>query len=244
MAPGLCDPLAGIHAAFATLAALEERRATGRGQQVEVSMIDMAVNVAAEQILEYAVYGNLMTREGNRNPHAAPQGVYSCAASETWVAVSVSSDVEWQALKVAMGSPTWAGEPAFATMAGRQASHDRLDRALASWCAARSLDAALDELRAAGVPAEPVVHAYDIDNDEQMRSRGFWQPVTHPVVGTHRYPGWPMRLSGGPAQWYRCAAPLFGQHTEEVLKKELGLTEEQLAQLRDAKVIGDRPLGL
>jgi crotonobetainyl-CoA:carnitine CoA-transferase CaiB-like acyl-CoA transferase len=160
------------------------------------------------------------------------------------VAVSVSGDAEWQALKTALGSPEWADERALATVHGRKAAHRRLDDELAAWCATRSLESALAELRAVDVPAEPVVHSYAIDNDKQMRSRGFWQPVAHPIVGTHQYPGLPIRMSGGPAQWYRSPAPLLGQHTEEVLKKELGLTDEQLAELREAKVIGDRPLGL
>lgn len=244
IAPGLCDPLAGIHAAFAALAALEERRVTGRGQQVEVSMIDMAVNVAAEQILEYAAYGHLMTREGNRAPDAVPQGVYPCAEAETWVALSISGDGEWQALKTALDNPSWADEPALATVHGRHAAHARLDRELTAWCAGRSLGAVLAELRAVGVLAEPVVHSYAIDTDEQMCSRGFWEAVTHPVAGTHSYPGWPMLISGSPRQWYRSAAPVLGQHTEEVLTKELGLNQDQLAELRAAKIIGDRPLGL
>jgi crotonobetainyl-CoA:carnitine CoA-transferase CaiB-like acyl-CoA transferase len=244
MAPGLCDPLAGIHSTFAILAALEERRATGRGQQVEVSMVDMAVNVAAEQILEHDVYGQLMTREGNGSPEAAPQGAYLCADTETWVALSISNDAEWEGLKTALGDPSWADDPTLATTNGRRSAHVRLDEELASWCAARPLDSVLAELHAAGVPAEPVVHAYAIDTDQQMQARGFWESVDHPIVGTHRYPGWPIRLSGGATQWYRSAAPLLGQHNEEVFKKELGLTDEQLAELREVKVIGDRPLGL
>lgn len=242
MVPGLCDPLAGIHAAFATLAALEERRASGRGQQVEVSMIDMAVNVAAEQIVEYAVYGNLMTRQGNRDAKVAPQGAYSCADRQTWIALSVSNDAEWLALKTALGNPRWADEPALATAEGRN-RHRGLDDEVAAWCAARPLDSALAALREAGVPAEPVAPSYAIDTNEQMQARAFWQPVAHPVVGTLQYPGWPIRLSRGPVQWYTSAAPLLGQHTEEVLK-ELGLTDEQLADLREASVIGDRPRGL
>ena len=243
IAPGLCDPLAAIHAAFAILAALEERRATGRGQQVEVSMIDIAVNVAAEQILEHAAYSHLMTREGNRNANAAPQGAYPCTEPQTWVALSVSTDAEWAGLKTALGNPSWADEPALASVDGRYA-HSGLEEGLAAWCAERPLDAALAALRANGVPAEPVVHSYAIDTDEQMRARGFWEPVEHPIVGTHRYPGWPMRLSGGPAQWYRCAAPLLGQHNEEVLTKELGVTDDELANLRQANVIRERPRDL
>jgi crotonobetainyl-CoA:carnitine CoA-transferase CaiB-like acyl-CoA transferase len=244
MAPGLCDPLAGIHAAFAALAALEERRATGRGQQVEVAMIDMAVNVAAEQILEHSLYGHLMTRQGNRSPDAAPQGVYPCAEPETWLAVSVSHDAEWEALKTALGRPAWAEHPTLSTLSGRHDAHDQLDHLLATWCQTQTLDRALSTLRAAGVPAEPVVHAYAIDTDAQMQARRFWQPITHPVVGTQHYPGSPTRLSGGPTRNHHTPAPLLGQHTEEILRKDLGLNESQLTELRHAKIIGERPIGL
>jgi crotonobetainyl-CoA:carnitine CoA-transferase CaiB-like acyl-CoA transferase len=241
--PGMCDPLAGVHAAFAVLAALEERRATGEGQEIELSMIDMAVNVAAEQIVENAVYGNLLTRDGNRGPTAVPQGVYACATPGTWIALAVETDAHWQALCVALGSSALGADATLVHAAGRRAAQDRLDRELGAWCAGRALGDVLTALRDAGVPAEPVVSGYDIDSDEQMLARRFWEEVDHPVVGTVRYPGWPMRLSGGPDRWYRSPAPLLGQHTEEVLSKELGLGPEALQSLREAHVIGDRPVG-
>jgi crotonobetainyl-CoA:carnitine CoA-transferase CaiB-like acyl-CoA transferase len=118
---------------------------------------------------------------------------------------------------------------------------DRIDKELASWSARRTLDDALAVLRGAGVPAEPVAWPYDLDQDEQLRARDFYEEVDHPVVGRQRYPGWPMRLSGGPTRWYRSPAPLLGQHTEEVLREELGLNEEELAALREAHVIGTQP---
>ena len=102
--------------------------------------------------------------------------------------------------------------------------------------------AALDALGAA--VAQPVVPAYAIDEDHQMQARGFWEPVVHPVVGEHRYPGWPMRLSGSTGGWYRSPAPLLGQHNEEVLSDLLGLDAEAIDHLRQAGVIGERPLGL
>ena len=120
MAPGLCDPLAGVHGAFAVLAALEERRKTGRGQHIEVPMIDLAVNVSAEQILEFEVYGELMTRTGNRCLQAAPQGVYSCAGADEWLALSVTTEEQWKALCEAIGAPSWADDPELATI-----DHDR-----------------------------------------------------------------------------------------------------------------------
>jgi crotonobetainyl-CoA:carnitine CoA-transferase CaiB-like acyl-CoA transferase len=244
MSPGLCDPLAGIHASFAMLAALEEQRATGRGQDIEISMIDMAVNVAAEQVIEQHVYGHLMTRCGNHSPRSAPQGAYTCAGENEWVAVSISTDEEWSRLREALGAPAWAADPALESFAGRRSAVDRLDDELAAWAAARPLADALRVLRRAGVPAEPVVHSYAVDEDEQMRARGFWEPITHPLVGEVPYPGWPMKLSGDQGPWHRSPSPLLGQHTEEVLGKELGLGADEIASLREAGVIGDRPLGL
>ena len=242
MAPGLCDPLAGVHGAFAVLAALEERRKTGRGQHVEVPMIDLAVNVSAEQILEFEVYGELMTRSGNRCLQAAPQGVYSCAGDDEWLALSVTTQEQWKALCEAIGAQSWADDPEFATLHQRHAAHDRIDAEIGTWCSDHTLKAALDALGAA--VAQPVVPAYAIDEDHQMQARGFWEPVVHPVVGEHRYPGWPMRLSGSTGGWYRSPAPLLGQHNEEVLSDLLGLDAEAIDHLRRVGVIGERPLGL
>ncbi len=198
MAPGLCDPLAGVHGAFAVLAALEERRKTGRGQHVEVPMIDLAVNVSAEQILEFEAYGELMTRTGNRCLQAAPQGVYACAGADEWLALSVTTEEQWKALCEAIGAQSWAADPELATVDQRYAAHDRIDAEIGAWCAHQALSAALDALGAAG--AQPVVPAYAIDEDRQMQARGFWEPVIHPVVGEHRYPGMadaPLGRSGG-----------------------------------------------
>ena len=239
--PGVCDPLAGIHCAFAVVAALGQRRRTGEGQEIELAMLDLAVNVAVEQLLEFAAYDHLMTREGNRGPTAAPQGTYPCAEPEAWIALAVGTDDQWQALCGAAALPELGREAGLAHAEGRRAAHDRIDKELAAWSARRPLEEALAVLRRAGVPAEPVAWPYDIDQDEQLQARDFYQEVDHPVVGRQRYPGWPIRLSGGPVRWYRSPAPLLGQHTEEVLREELGVGEEELASLREAHVIGTRP---
>jgi crotonobetainyl-CoA:carnitine CoA-transferase CaiB-like acyl-CoA transferase len=240
--PGMCDPMAGAHGAFAVLAALEQRRATGEGQQVELSMIDMAANVAAEQVIEFAAYGHLMKRAENRGPSAAPQGVYRCAGPDAWIAVAVGTDVEWQALCRVLGRPDLGLDPLLTHADGRRAAHDRLDAHIESWCSGRARDEVLAALRDAAVPAEPVVSAYDADQDLQMLARAFWESLEHPVVGAQTYPGWPMRLASTPKRWHRSHAPLLGEHNEEVLGEELGLSAEELADLRAAHIIGDRPL--
>jgi crotonobetainyl-CoA:carnitine CoA-transferase CaiB-like acyl-CoA transferase len=242
MLAGICDALAGIHGAFAVLAALEQRSRTGEGQQIELAMLDLSVNIAVEQVLEYAAYGHLMTRQGNRGPTAAPQGAYPCVEPDTWLAVAVTTDREWQGLCRATANPQLAADEELSGLEGRRAAHDRIDREIASWSQSRTLEDALDTLRAAGVPAEPVASPCDIDHDQQMLARGFWEEVDHPVVGPQRYPGWPMRMSETHETWYRSAAPLLGQHNEEILCHELGFKDEDLAALRAMNVIGDRVL--
>jgi crotonobetainyl-CoA:carnitine CoA-transferase CaiB-like acyl-CoA transferase len=239
--PGICDPIAGGHAAFAVITALEHRARTGRGQHIELAMVDMAANLITEQIVEYELYGNLMRCDGNRSPTAAPQGVYPCDAPDTWVALCVPTDADWTALRQVLGDPAWARDLGLSTVDGRRDAHDTIDAGIASWSSARSQKDVLRLLGAAGVPAEPMMAAYDVDQDEQMNARGFWETVDHPVVGEVPYPGWPMRSSTRPDRWFRRPAPLLGQHNDEVLGGELGLTAAELSRLRHDGIIGDRP---
>jgi crotonobetainyl-CoA:carnitine CoA-transferase CaiB-like acyl-CoA transferase len=233
--PGACDPVAGAHAAFAVITALAHRARTGEGQHIELAMLDMASNLVAEQVVEYHAYGHLMTCEENRSRSAAPQGTYLCSNGE-WVALAVGSDASWMSLCALLG---WDAPSSMATLDGRQAAHDAIDDRVAAWCAARTQKEALGALGGAGVPAEPVVNAFDADKDEQMNARGFWEAVDHPLVGELRYPAWPMKMTPGPERWYRTPAPLLGQHNDEVLGA-LGVTPSELASLREDGVIGDR----
>ena len=110
----------------------------------------------------------------------------------------------------------------------------------AEWCAARTADDAAAALRAEGIAAEAMVRGYETLDDPQMRARGFFEPIDNPLVGPQEYPSWPMRMSAGPERYWTGPAPTLGQYTDEVLR-ELGVTDEQLARLRDEHVIGDIP---
>jgi crotonobetainyl-CoA:carnitine CoA-transferase CaiB-like acyl-CoA transferase len=241
--PGVCDPLAGMHSAFAILTALEHRARFGEGQEIEQAMIDLAGNLNIEQVLEYSAYGHLMERLGNGQPGPAHQGVYATCEDQQWVALRISTDQEWHTLQEALGSPEWAMDPDLDSAPGRRAASDRLDVELATWFAGLSQKDALSTLRATGVPAEPVVHSYDVDLDDQMNGRGFWEDVTHPIVGTKRFPAWPIRGASWGAPWFRRPAPLLGEHNDEVLSS-VGTTTEELATLRTDGIIGTRPNGL
>jgi crotonobetainyl-CoA:carnitine CoA-transferase CaiB-like acyl-CoA transferase len=244
---GPCDPLAGMHAAFAFLVALAEREARGEGVPVECAMVEGALNAAAEQVLEYSAYGRLLEREGNRAPHAAPQGLYPCRGSEPgaerWLALSVEGDAHWQGLCRVLGRPDWARDPALASLRGRRAAHDALDARLRPWFAAREREKCVEELVAEGVPAAPVADPRHASQHPQMAARGFYEELAHPVVGRQPIPGAPFRFASVP-RWLRSPAPLLGQHNREVLGRLLGLSAPELERLEAEGVIGTRPLGL
>jgi crotonobetainyl-CoA:carnitine CoA-transferase CaiB-like acyl-CoA transferase len=242
---GLCDPLSGLHAAVGLFVALAERERTGVGRLVESTMVEAALNIAAEQVVEYSASGNLLTRHGNRAARAVPQGAYRCAGGDQWVALSVEHDAHWRALGDALGTPEWATDPALADVTGRRCHEDRIDVAMSAWCASRDADTVVDALWAAGVPAARVTPPWDVHRNPQLAARQFFETLTHPLIGTHaRYPGWPFRPFVAGAPWHRRPAPVFGEHNEEVLVGVLGLTDTELAQLRADGVVGERPLGV
>lgn len=241
---GACDPLAGYHAVFVLLAALRWRERSGTGQLIEMPMIEVALNVTAGQVAEYERTGRLAGRQGNRGPEAAPQNVYACSGDEQWLALAVADDEQWLALRQVLGDPPWARDPALALDQGRRAAHDRIDEKLGAWFKERPLEETVDALAAAGVPAAPVVLPPDVVANPQLLARGFFEKLLHPVAGEQLYARPPLRLSGGPEWWYWRPPPLLGQHNDEVLGTELGLQPGELAGLRRAGVIGDRPAGL
>jgi crotonobetainyl-CoA:carnitine CoA-transferase CaiB-like acyl-CoA transferase len=242
---GPCDPLAGMHAAFALLLALEERSARGRGVHVECTMVEGALNAAAEQLVELTAYGRRMTREGNRSPAAAPQGLYPCLGSEPgreqWLALSVASDLQWAVLREVLGDPAWAVEPSLSTHAGRRARHDEIDAQLRPWIARRERSALVEELVARGVPAAPVADPRRVRDDPQLLHRGFFECFEHPVVGAHFAPAVPFRYASV-ERWLRTPAPTLGQHNREILRELCGLSDAEVDDLEAQGVIGNRPL--
>jgi crotonobetainyl-CoA:carnitine CoA-transferase CaiB-like acyl-CoA transferase len=222
------DPIAGIHGAFAVLAALDHRRRTGEGARLELPMAEVALNVAAEPVITWSASGTLLERDGNRSPRGAPQGAYACAGDDRWVALTVGSDDEWRRLVDVLGSPSWATTPELATRHGRRARHDDVDRELAQWFATRERDDVVAALVAAGVHAAPVWDQNRQHELPQLAARGFTQPLEHPIVGTVGHPGTGLRAAGFDLR-YRSHAPTVGEHTAEVLRDVLGLDDGEIA---------------
>jgi crotonobetainyl-CoA:carnitine CoA-transferase CaiB-like acyl-CoA transferase len=238
---GVCDPLAGAHTAFATLLALDARARTGEGMLVESVMVESALNVAAEAIVDYGAGAPAPGRLGNRGPDAAPQGVYPGSADDSWVALAVETDAQWDALVRVLGSPPWATDAALRTADGRRAHHDLLDEYLRAWTTGRTAELAAACLSAAGVPAEVVIAARDVLDNPQLRDRGLFETEHHPVTGPHPVPTLPFRFAHV-AQWLHAPSPTLGQHNDEVLGA-LGVDDKERDALRTRHVIGERLVG-
>jgi crotonobetainyl-CoA:carnitine CoA-transferase CaiB-like acyl-CoA transferase len=244
---GPMDPLAGTHATIALLLALEYRRRTGKGMLIESPMVFGALNIAAEQVIEYSAYGNLLTRDGSRDPRAAPQGVYRTAdplpdgSVDRWVLISVATDEQWHALRVVLGDPEWARDPALATRAGRRAAHDEIDGHLAAWCATRDSGEVADALSAAGVPTGVTLRQNETAGIPQLQARRFWERVEHPVLGGYTAQSYAARLASGPEVYNRRHAPMLGEHNTEILSGLLGLSGAQVGQLERDGIVGTSP---
>ncbi|WP_081288337.1 CaiB/BaiF CoA-transferase family protein [Mycobacterium asiaticum] len=240
---GACDPLAGVHAAFAVLAALNSAERTGTGQQVELPMLETVLNTTAIQPIEAEVYGKTLDRRGNRGHGGALQNIYRCAGADDWIAVSICDDGQWSALVELVGLAPFA-DAELTTTAGRRRRADEIDRRLQDWFAGQPLDATVERLAQAGVPAAPVVSPSLVTENAQLRARGFLESLDHPRTGTGLYPTPPFARLEGQREWLRRPPPTLGEHNEDVLRDQCGLTEEELARLAADGVIGTRPVGL
>jgi crotonobetainyl-CoA:carnitine CoA-transferase CaiB-like acyl-CoA transferase len=241
---GACDPLAGIHAAFAVVAALQFAERTGYGQLVELPMIETVLNATAVQPMEAEVFGVTLSRRGNRGHGEAIQNIYRCAGDDEWIAVTIRDDRQWFALAELMGQPSWSEDEGLATIARRRARADDIDRRLQEWFYGQELRCVVENLAGGGIPAAPVVSPSLVTENPQLRDRGFLESLEHPRTGPGLYPCPPFAPLAGQRRWLMRPPPTLGEHNEEVLCDSCGLTDEDLARLASSGVIGTRPKGL
>jgi crotonobetainyl-CoA:carnitine CoA-transferase CaiB-like acyl-CoA transferase len=234
---GPCDPIAGVHAALAFLVALEERDRTGRGVHVESTLAEAALNVGAEQIVEYDAYGVLLERDGNRSSGRAPQGLYPAVGGT--VALSIGSNEEWAALVSVVGAPPLAHSD-LSSHEARRRHHDELDAWLRDRIATEPAETLVDRLASAAAPAGLLRDPRLLSEHPQLAARGLFEPSDHPVVGSHPIPMLPFRFASV-ERWCRNPAPTVGQHNDEVLGELLGLSQEELESLTADRVIGTTP---
>ena len=234
------DPVNGLHAAGAVLAALWSRRSTGRGQFVDFSHLESMTSLIGEDMIGYSLSGRFRDRTGNRHSSAAPQGCYRCEGDDEWIAISVGSDEQWERLCGLMGRPELA-EGELAGYAGRRRRHDELDAAINGWTANRNKHELMALLQSEGVAAGAVQQIGEAAKDPQHEHEGYFQLQQYPGdAGSHLHPGLPFTLSDTP-MGLRSAAPDLGQHNRRTLVELLGVSQEDFDALERHRVIGQTP---
>jgi crotonobetainyl-CoA:carnitine CoA-transferase CaiB-like acyl-CoA transferase len=234
------DPVVGILSFGALMTALRRRLKTGSGCLVDLSQREVTTMLLGEAILDFSVTGRIAGTMGNRHRDMAPQGVYPCSGEDMWVAISVSSDEEWESLCRVMGQAHLASDSRFADPKSRRNNHDDIDLVISTWTKTQDHYQVMYLLQAQGVPAAPVLKGGEVVDDPHLESRGFWDVVNHPEAGTYKQVTTPWLLSKS-LRATSTPAPGLGEHNYQVLSGLLGLSKNEIDTLEQKGIIGNTP---
>jgi crotonobetainyl-CoA:carnitine CoA-transferase CaiB-like acyl-CoA transferase len=230
----IADIAAGMFAFQGMLGALIVRGRTGRGQRVDVGLLDSVTALLTYQASRLFATGESPVRAGNRHATIAPYDTFD--AADGVLVLAVGNDAQWQSLCTALGLPELAGDARYATNAGRVEQYPALRAALAPVFHRMRLEPLVSALRDAGVPCGAARSLAEAFEDPQIAARHMVEQVRHPTLGDISVLGIPTKLSETPG-CVVSAPPLLGQHTRQVLEGDLGITTDQTARLAADRII-------
>lgn len=231
----IADVLAGLSVTIGILAAFTKARETGKGQKVDVSLVDSVVS-AMENINQiYLADGRVPTRIGNRYEASYPYDAFQ--AKDGSFVIGCGNDSLFKKLSALMGMPELNDDPRFCTNKLRVINHAPLKEIMNAWLADKTVAEAVDLILGAGVPAGPILSIDQIAEDPHIvGARNMFVEIDHPIAGRQRITGNQIKFSDDPIKFER-TAPLLGQHSEEILKEFLGYTDEQIAALQESDAL-------
>jgi len=230
----LTDIMTGLYATSAILAALIHRQATGRGQVIDMALLDVQVAALANQAASYLATGIAPRRMGNAHPSIVPYE--DVPTADGYMILGAGNDGQFARFCAVVGRPEWAEDARFRTNKDRVANRAVLMEMIGAITRARPTAEWVAALESEAVPCGPINTIDRVFADEQVRARGIAVPVRHPVGADVTLVASPMRLSETPVT-YRSAPPLLGEHTREVLGGVLGLDAGTLDRLAGEGVI-------
>jgi len=230
----IADINSGLFTAIGILAALNSRHVTGKGQKVDVAMLDALVAILENAIARYVVTGEVPKPGGNRHPSIVPFEPFETLDGE--VVVAVGNDTLWAKFCQVIGREELINDERFKTNPLRNKNYDELRPLIAESMKKKTTAEWLKLLDEAGVPNGPINTIDKVLEDPQIKARDMIVEIEHPVAGKLKVPGVPIKLSATPGS-IRTPAPVLGQHTEEILKELLGYDDEKIQSLREANAI-------
>ncbi|ETX06132.1 MAG: hypothetical protein ETSY2_18995 [Candidatus Entotheonella gemina] len=233
------DAVAGLYGFGALATALYHRERTGEGQFIDLSMQEANFTFVGDAWIEYALTGQVRGAMGNRHATWAPHGIYPCMGEDQWVALAVENDSQWCELA---GKAAALREARFDTQAGRKQHEAALEAIISAWTRTQDKHDVSARLCAIGIPAAPVLNAFEVAADAALIERGHLVRVDHPETGPWVQSGVPAHFSRTPAG-VRQPAPLLGQHSAEVLHRLLGMPPDVYESLFAAGITGIRTSG-
>jgi len=230
----LTDILTGLYSTAAILAALASRDQTGKGQHIDMALLDVQVACLANQAMNYLTTGVAPRRLGNAHPNIVPYQDFPTADGD--IILTVGNDGQFRKFCEVAGLTALAADSRFSTNQARVAHRAELIPLIRQATVFKTTAQWLAALEQAGVPCGPINDLQQVFADPQVQARGLRVELPHPLAGSVPQVASPIRLSATPVQ-YRNAPPLLGEHTEQVLQQWLGLSLEQIAELRRAGVL-------
>ena len=222
---------------IAVTAALEHKRVTGEGQYIDTAQYEGGVQFMLPALLDYVVNNRVMERDGNRHPYAAPHNTYPCKGEDRWCVISIFDDEEWKSLCEEMGKKDLVDDPKFKTILARKQHEEEIDQILSEWTSQKTAEEIFENLQKRGVKAGVVQSIADLFSDPQLKHRGIWAPVDHPVVGRIHAEGPPFSFSKTPFNIHK-AYPCIGEDNHKVFTEFLGYSEEEFEKLKETGIIG------
>lgn len=233
---GATDIISATTSALAILAALNYRQRTGKGQHIDLSSSETLSVLIGDAFMDYTMNQRLPPRTGNLDTTMAPHNCYRCRGEDKWVSIAVATDEEWEALCQAMGNPEWTKDKLFSRSYSRWRNQDKLDRLIEAWTINHSHYEVMELLQARGVAAMPSFSAEELFSDPHLKEREITTELEHPVMGKRVVINPPWKLSATPARFEK-ASPLMGEHNDYIFGKLLGMSQQEIAQLIEEKVI-------
>lgn len=233
--PALSDAITGIHMAFAVMVAAYHKLNTGKGQYVDVAMMDTVFSVLEGSVVIKTLLDQEPRRLGNASEIAVPYDVYP--AKDGRVVIGVPSDALFNKFAVVIGRKDLLEDPRTYTNPVRIQNREMVDQIIIDWCADKTVDEIVAVMDEAKIPSAPIMTIGRLVEDPHIAAREMLIEQEDPILGKVKYPGNPIKLSETPAQFAR-RAPMLGEHNEEVLREILHYSGEQIQAMRDAGDIG------